>query len=68
MQVDLVQESCGNGVPLFDFNEQRDILERWAERRGEQGLREYWEDRNQESIDGKPTHILASPSGAKTTA
>jgi len=60
MQVDLVQESCGNAVPLLDFNEQRDILERWAERRGEQGLHEYWEDRNQESIDGKPTNILAS--------
>lgn len=60
MQVDLVQESCGNAVPLFDFNEQRDILENWAERRGEQGLHEYWEQRNQESIDGKPTHILTN--------
>ena len=27
MQVDLVQESCGNAVLLFDFNQQRDILE-----------------------------------------
>ncbi len=68
MQVDIVQESCGNGVPLFDFNEQRDILEKWAARRGEQGLQEYWKDRNQESIDGKPTNIIASPNGAKTTA
>ncbi len=67
MQVDLVQESCGNGVPLFDFNEQRDILEQWAERRGEEGLQEYWEDRNQESIDGKPTHIIANHSGSRTT-
>ncbi len=68
MQVDLVQESCGNAVPLFDFTEQRDILERWAERRGEQGLHEYWEERNQESIDGKPTNIIADSIGASTAA
>lgn len=69
MRVDLVQESCGNAVPLYDFNEQRDILEHWAERRGEQGIQEYWEQRNQESIDGKPTHILAGPkSAAKLSA
>ena len=59
MQVDLVQESCGMAVPLFNFNEQRDLLENyWAERKGEQ-LHEYWQNRNQLSIDGKPTRILS---------
>ena len=59
MRVDLVQESCGMAVPLFDFSEQRDLLKQWAERKGEQGLQDYWDDRNQESIDGKPTMISA---------
>ena len=59
MQVDLVQESCGMAVPLFEFHEQRDMLEQWAERKGAQGLKGYWENRNQENIDGKPTRILA---------
>ena len=59
MQVDLVQTSCGNAVPLFDFNEQRDILEQWAERKGEEGIKDYWESKNQVSIDGKPTRIFA---------
>ena len=59
LQVDIVQESCGDAVPLFDFNEQRDILEKWAERKGEQGFQEYWKDQNQESIDGKPP--ISSP-------
>jgi hypothetical protein len=67
IQVDLVQESCGNAVPLFDFNEQRDILENWAERRGEEGLHEYWENRNQVSIDGKPTRILSEDTVSTTT-
>ena len=62
MQVDLVQESCGMAVPLFAFNDQRDLLENWAGRKGEQGLHEYWENRNQVSIDGKPTRIISDES------
>ena len=68
MQVDLVQESCGMAVPLFDFNEQRDLLEQWADRKGDQGLHEYWESRNQVSIDGKPTRILSQGPASKTTS
>ena len=67
MQVDLVQESCGMAVPLFDFNEQRDLLEQWADRKGDQGLHDFWESRNQVSIDGKPTRILGQEPAATTT-
>ncbi len=68
MQVDLVQGSCGMAVPLFDFNERRDLLENyWAERKGGQKLHEYWENRNQVSIDGKPTGILVQePASTRT--
>ena len=68
MQVDLVQESCGMAVPLFDFNEQRDLLVQWADRKGDQGLHDYWESRNQVSIDGKPTRILSQEPASKTTS
>ena len=68
MQVDLVQESCGMAVPLFDFNEQRDLLAQWADRNGDQGLHDYWESRNQVSIDGKPTRILSQEPASKTTS
>ena len=68
MQVDLVQTSCGNAVPLFDFNEQRDILEQWAERKGKEGLQEFWESRNHVSIDGKPTRIFAQEPEVATAA
>ena len=68
MQVDLVQESCGMAVPLFDFNEQRDLLVQWADRKGDQGLHDYWERRNQVSIDGKPTRILSQEPASKTTS
>ena len=67
MHVDLVQTSCGTGVPYFDFREQRDDLQDWAERKGEQGLQEFWEGRNQASIDGKPTRILVPETAPAAT-
>ncbi len=56
--IDLVQTSCGMGVPFLDFKAQRDQLEKWAEKKGPQGVRQYWEEKNQLSLDGKPTEIL----------
>ena len=58
VSVDLVQTSCGFGVPLFDFEGQRDQLTKWAQVKGDKGVRAYWEKNNQTSLDGKPTNIL----------
>ena len=55
MTIDLVQTSCGYAVPLMDFKEERQVLTMWAEKRGEQGIKDYWAEKNQLSIDGKPT-------------
>ncbi|MGB1249750.1 MAG: pyridoxamine 5'-phosphate oxidase family protein [Candidatus Promineifilaceae bacterium] len=54
-QIEMVQTSCGFAVPFMDFVAERDTLTRWSENRGEDGLRQYWEDRNTLSIDGKET-------------
>ena len=59
MEIDLVQTSCGSAVPHLEFREESDLLTQWAENKGEKGLAEYWKNRNQSSIDGKPTRILA---------
>lgn len=56
--VDLVQTSCGFAVPLYDFNAERDQLIKWADRKGEKGIRQYWQDNNQISLDGRSTRIL----------
>ncbi|MCA8897217.1 MAG: pyridoxamine 5'-phosphate oxidase family protein [Hyphomonas sp.] len=50
-----VQDSCGWGVPFYDFRSDRDQLKRWAESKdkGEQG-RQAWRDKNAASIDGLP--------------
>jgi hypothetical protein len=58
MDVDLAQTSCGMGVPLYDYAGDREALNRWAERKGSEGVRAYWNDRNRLSLDGRPTGIL----------
>jgi hypothetical protein len=57
LDVDLVQTSCGFGVPEFAFVHERPTLTRWAEAKGEAGLREYRQVKNSRSIDGFPTGI-----------
>lgn len=58
MDVDLVQTSCGYGVPLYELQEERPTLIDWAVKKGEAGLQDYWRQKNQVSLDGLPTHLL----------
>ena len=58
LAVSHVQTSCGMGVPLMDYRGERGSLEAWAEKKGEAGVRAYWAQKNQASIDGLPTQIL----------
>lgn len=59
VDVDLVQSSCGMSMPYFDYVGERELLNDWALTKGEDGVREYWATKNQESIDGLPTNIVA---------
>lgn len=57
VDVDLVQTSCGYGVPLFGHLGDRDTLRDWALRKGEDGLAAYRAEKNATSIDGLPTGL-----------
>ncbi len=39
-------------VPCFDYVEDRELLRQWAEKKGEEGLKEYWLEKNEISLDG----------------
>ncbi len=59
LEIDSVQTSCGYGVPVVEGTmRERDTLKNWAEKKGEEGIRDYWQRNNQTSIDGLPTHLL----------
>ncbi|HEY0854368.1 MAG TPA: pyridoxamine 5'-phosphate oxidase family protein [Devosia sp.] len=55
LDFDLVKTSCGYGVPLFDYREERDTMDRWAEAKGPDGIVAYWKEKNVTSMDGLPT-------------
>ena len=57
MTVDLVQTSCGFGVPLMSVESERVLLDTWAEKKGPEGVAEYWQQKNLSSIDGMPTKL-----------
>jgi predicted pyridoxine 5'-phosphate oxidase superfamily flavin-nucleotide-binding protein len=54
VHVNRVSTSCGYGVPLLEYEGERDQLRTWAERRGSEGLVEYRAEKNAASIDGLP--------------
>lgn len=58
LKIDLVQTSCGMAVPYYDFVKPRDQLNQWAQKKGDHGIKEYWKENNQNSIDGHATGIL----------
>jgi hypothetical protein len=49
-----ISDSCGWGVPRYDFVGPRDVLEKWANQKGAEGLAEYRAANNRTSIDGLP--------------
>ena len=55
--IDLVQTSCGFGVPLYNYSGERDIHFEWAEKKGADGLHEYVQQNNLKSLDDLPTTI-----------
>jgi hypothetical protein len=64
LDVEMVQPSCGYGVPLFDYREERPTLRRWAAAKGPDGVAAYRHEKNLFSIDGFPTGLAPVPEAA----
>lgn len=58
LEIEMVQSSCGFGVPFFEYKEDRTTLRDWTKIVGDDGIKEYWKEKNQKSLDGKPTNII----------
>ena len=62
VDVHKTQESCGMGVPKYDFvEERRSLLTHW-EKKGEAFMHDYWDRRNSTSQDGLEPYPLSPPS------
>lgn len=58
VHLDLVQTSCGYAVPRLEFKEERQVLKKWASVKGEEGIKEYWAEKNTVDLDGRKTGII----------
>lgn len=54
IQAKRISDSCGYGVPLLDFREDRSAMSLWAQKKGADGLVDYQRDKNTRSLDGLP--------------
>jgi hypothetical protein len=49
-----ISDSCGYGVPVMNLEGRRSQMDQWAERKGPEGIADYWSEKNSSSIDGLP--------------
>ena len=54
VDVERVTTSCGYAIPLMDLVEDRERLNEWAVKKGDDGITAYWSSKNAHSIDGLP--------------
>ena len=57
MNINLVQTSCGFAVPFMNFKEERSQLTSWSNKKGKDGIKKYWKEKNSKSIDGYETNF-----------
>lgn len=59
MVVDIheVKSSCGYSIPFYTYEGERNTLQNWATKKGNDGLLNYWQTKNMTSMDGLPTPI-----------
>jgi hypothetical protein len=51
VDVTRVSDSCGYGVPFMAFDSHRPTMDQWSNRKGPEGIREYWSQKNRVSVD-----------------
>jgi predicted pyridoxine 5'-phosphate oxidase superfamily flavin-nucleotide-binding protein len=54
VDVDRVSDSCGYGVPRYEYAGERDLLPAYMDRKGAEGQAAYRKQKNRASIDGLP--------------
>lgn len=58
LHIELIQTSCGFGVLVMEYKHDRTELRKWSEKKGDDGIREYQNEKNMLSLNGKPTGLF----------
>lgn len=49
-----ISDSCGYAVPLYEYKQDRDVLDKYSANKGEDGMQAFREKHNKKSLDGLP--------------
>lgn len=66
VKVERIADSCGFGVPLYEYQGQRDTLIKYVENKGPEGMAQYRLENNSTSLDGLPGLDVPAPEPAAT--
>ena len=55
VNVEMVQTSCGYAVPFMEYQSERDTMQKWVDGKSNEDILTFWAEKNQKTIDGKPT-------------
>lgn len=47
-----ISDSCGYTVPFYDYVGERDTMSKWVDNKGEEGIKTYWKEKNEKSLEG----------------
>ena len=56
-----VSDSCGFGVPHYEYVGERDALVKWSDAKGDAALAQYQAEKNRQSLDGLPALRAVTP-------
>ena len=54
VDVDCIRDSCGYGVPIYEFKSERESLKNWCDNKSKDEMLEYRAENNSRSLDGLP--------------
>jgi len=54
VDVDKIMDSCGYGVPQYEFKSERESLRNWYDKKSEEDILNYRRENNRLSLDGLP--------------
>ncbi len=54
VDVERIRDSCGYGVPTYEYKDERDSLHNWYEAKTDDEIEAYRREKNRESLDGLP--------------
>jgi len=58
IEIEMVLTSCGYSIPFMEYQGERNVLRKSSEKKGEEGIKKYWQEKNTVSLDGHSTGIF----------